>query len=271
MQTNQQSQNLPCYKMIVAYDGTDYEGWQAQTRTKNTIVGVLQTTFKQVFVKDISIFGASRTDAGVHATGQVARFYVDINIPTDRMLKQWNIHLPAGILIRSLEKLDQPFNPCMNVEQKIYYYHIFLRPPLPFIARYGWNCPFINDVDFQKFEQALQLFIGTHNFRSFCKVDKEKLPELENGLTIKTVDKVCVKKISKFGILQVQMYGKAFLHFQIRRMIGYALDVARRKNLSISYLQELLDNPTAEQILLKAPASGLLLRKIMYKKEIKDE
>ena len=180
------------------------------------------------------------------------------------MLRQWNIHLPPGILIRSLEKLEAPFNPCINVEQKIYYYHIFLQQPLPFLARYGWNCHFIDHVDWQKFATALQLFVGTHNFRSFCKVDKEKISEIENGLTIKTVDKICIQKIDKFGILQIQIYGKAFLHFQIRRMIGYALDVARRRNLPISYLQELLDNPTAEQILLKAPSSGLLLRKIIY-------
>lgn len=270
MNNDKKINETPCYKLIVAYDGTDFEGWQAQTRTSNTIVGVLQATFKKVFAQQISIFGASRTDAGVHAAGQVARFYLDINLSTDIMLREWNIHLPTSIIIRSIEKVE-PFNPCINVEQKIYYYHIFFKRPLPFLARYGWVCNFIHLVDLQKFEAGLKLFEGTHDFRSFCKVDKEKQEKIADGFTIKTVDKIRVEQISKLGLLRVVIYGKAFLHYQIRRMIGYALDVARRKNLSISYLQKLLDNPTAEQILLKAPSSGLLLRKIIYKKEMNHE
>jgi len=254
-----------CYKMIIAYDGTQFEGWQVQNRTKNTIVGTLQATFKKVFAQDIAIFGASRTDAGVHALGQVARFYLRQNIPIEKMLREWNIHLPKTIFIRSLEK-SEPFNPCINVKQKIYYYHIFLKQPLPFFTSYGWVCNFIDRVNLEKFNAALQLFVGEHDFRSFCKVDPEKQHKIEDGFTVKTIDSIKLEVIKKYNLIRVTICGKAFLHFQIRRMIGYALDVARKDNLEISYLQSLLDHPKAEQILLKAPASGLLLKKIIYEK-----
>ena len=251
---------MQTFKIIVAYDGTDFHGWQIQPNTQ-TISSYLQKTFHKVFDEDINLLGTSRTDTGVHAFGQVARFRSNLNLPQEKILKTWNNRLPKSILIRKLQKVAPTFHPHKNVEQKIYYYHLFFKNPIPFIARYGWYYKFIDLVDMQKLQKALQLYVGQHDFTSFCKVEDN------NKSTIRTINSITLNKISRFSCFQVVIKGKSFLRFQIRRMIGYALDVARQKDLSVDYIKEMLDNPNPKQKLLKADACGLCLRKIVYKDE----
>ena len=246
------------YKIIVSYDGTNYQGWQVQPNQKS-IADCLQNSFKKVFNKSISIVGASRTDSGVHAFGQVSQFRTDLDIDSQTIISSWNNILPDDILIRSIEKVPDDFSVFHDVVQKTYYYHLYLSRPLPFFARYGWHYEFINSVDFEKFNKALQLYIGEHDFRSFCRLEDDRS-------SIRTIDSITLNKLSRFNAIQVVVKGKSFLRFQIRRMIGYALDVARRTDLSIDYLKDILENPSPKQILLKAEAKGLCLKKIIYKK-----
>lgn len=248
------------YKITIAYDGTDFHGWQFQ-KNAISISDYLEKRFYKVFNQKIKLLGASRTDAGVHALGQVARFQTDLNIPAEKLLQSWNGKLPKSILIRNLEKVSPDFHPHHNVDYKKYYYHIFLKRPLPFVARYGWYYSFIDSVDIQKFEKALNFYIGEHNFASFCKIEDP------NKSTIRKIDSISLNKFDKFSTLQVVIQGKSFLRFQIRRMIGYALDVARQKKLSADFIKEILTNPNPQQKLLKAGACGLCLRKIVYKDE----
>lgn len=248
------------YKITVAYDGTDFSGWQIQPRAA-TITSCIQETFFKVFKQPIVVTGASRTDSGVHALGQVATFSSALGLPEKTIHSALNNQLPKSILIRSLEEVKPAFHPQKNVHQKTYYYHLFLKKPIPFIARFGWLYEFINHVDFDKFAQALALYKGEHDFASFCKIeDKEKS-------TIRTIDSITLTKIPQYHVLRVTVKGKSFLRFQIRRMVGYALDVARRKEFPVSYIQGLLKNPDPRQILLKADGCGLCLRKVIYHDE----
>lgn len=244
------------YIIVVAYDGTEFHGWQIQP-SASTVTRALQDSFKHVFRKDISIFGASRTDAGVHALGQVAQFHTDLLLPEEKMRIAWSKVLPSSIVVRMLQKIDESFHPCVNVRQKTYYYHLFVKRPLPFIARYGWLYDYINQVDLNCFYKALKIYEGTHDFASFCKVEQGKE-------TVRTIDSITVRRLPRFGALRVEVKGKSFLRFQIRRMIGYALDVARRKDLSIDYLKEVLDSKNPQQTLIKASSGGLCLRKVVY-------
>lgn len=250
------------YKITVAYDGTDFFGWQEQPKDI-TISSVLKKTFCDVFGGPIKLIGASRTDTGVHALGQVAMITTDLNLNPKTMGYAWNNHLPKSIIIRSVEHAPDNFHPCCNVRQKTYYYHLFLRQPLPMFARYGWFYHVIEKVDLEKFKSALNLYVGTHNFSSFCKLspDEDKTP-------VRTIDSITVEKISHLNSLRIIIKGRSFLRFQIRRMVGYALDVAHRPNLSLKYLQGMLDNPNSQQTLLKADASGLCLRKVVYDHDI---
>ena len=105
------------YKLIVSYDGTNYQGWQEQTEF-TAVANVLKETFARIFNHKLSIVGASRTDAGVHAIGQVARIITDLIIEPDRLLHAWNNSLPEDILITAIEVCDDTFHPFQNVKQK---------------------------------------------------------------------------------------------------------------------------------------------------------
>lgn len=251
---------MQAFKLTVAYDGTDFAGWQVQLKHK-TVASCLQNAFYRTFNQKISLLGASRTDAGVHALGQIAKFKANLKLNDNKILEIWNRRLPKSILIRKLEKVSPDFHPHKNVLQKTYYYNIFIQRPLPFIARYGWLYHFINLVDMQKFDKALQLYIGEHDFASFCKIEEK------NKSTIKTIDSITLAKLEKFNVIQVKIKGKSFLRFQIRRMIGYALDVARKKTMPLDYLKDILNHPNPKQKLLKAEGCGLILRKVDYKNE----
>jgi tRNA pseudouridine38-40 synthase len=243
------------YKVIVAYDGTDFHGWQVQP-FDITIVSALEKSFLSAFSEDVSIVGASRTDAGVHALGQVAVCRTDLKLDPIRLCEAWNNRLPNSILVRSVENVFDDFHIFADVVQKTYWYHLFYARPLPFVARYGFLWKFIDKVDFEKFDCALQYFVGTHDFRSFCKNDCRE--------TVRTVDSITVKKVARLGCIQVCVKGKGFLRYQIRRMIGAALDIAS-KNTSVDEISYHLKNPSDQQEFTKAGASGLCLRKIIYK------
>jgi len=247
------------YKIIIAYDGTDFHGWQIQP-VDVSVTSTLTRIYKKIFGQDILIVGASRTDAGVHALGQVAHFSVALKMDTTKILTAWNASLPKSIVIRSIELVDSTFHACFNVEQKTYYYHLFLQKPLPFVARFGWYYRFIRFVDLKKFEECLQIFIGEHDFTALCKLEPGKSP-------VRTIDAISVEYIRVWGMLRVTIKGKSFLRYQIRRIVGYSLDVARRPELSVHYLQEVLKSKNPEQTLLQADPIGLCLRKIVYKRD----
>lgn len=250
---------MKTYKMIVAYDGTDYNGWQIQPTAK-TVSGTMQSVFSRIFKQTISLFGASRTDTGVHALGQVVRARTSICVKPEEIMRAMNKSLPRDIIIRSIEQVDASFNPCANVYEKTYWYTLFLKRPLPMASRYGWHYPFIDKVDFEKFEKILKLYEGTHDVASFCKQEDEKS-------TIRTINKIHMIKNMRFGAVHIAIQGPSFMRFQIRRMIGYALDVAQQQTKSIDYIKDMLNNPNSQQTLTKAEGSGLCLRKVVYRHE----
>ncbi len=245
------------YKLIIAYDGTDYHGWQQQAHDQQTVAQVLQDTFHHVFKKKISVVGASRTDAGVHALGQPARFRLDVNIDPERMRKAWNSVLPTAFLIRSLERCDESFHPQNNVLQKTYYYHVFTERPLPMFARYGYY--YRHHIDLEKLKKCLNVFIGTHDFRSFCTLYDD------SKSTIRTIDSIDVIYIPRYKVYRIIVRGHSFLHFMIRRIVGACLEVASRADLDVSELEFQLARKSPDQILPKAPAQGLMLYIIRYK------
>lgn len=242
------------YKIIIAYDGTEYYGWQVQT-SHITIVGVLQQTFKDVFGKDIIIAGASRTDAGVHALGQTAVFTTDLNLCAESIKNAWQNILPESILLRSIAEVPLEWSPRHNVLQKTYYYHFFQERPLPMSARYGYYYRY--PVNEKKLKQALAIFVGTHDFRSFCTGD-----DYEN--TVRTIDAVAVEFISDVKGYRITIKGPGFLRYMIRRIVGACLEVASRDTLSLEDLKAALDAKNPLQLLPTAPAQGLMLYKITY-------
>ena len=250
------------YKLIIAYDGTHYHGWQAQ-KNLPCVAGIMQETFKKIFGRPIVLRGASRTDAGVHALGQVAMFKTDLKIDVDQMKNAWNNRLPNDITIRSIQGIDPLHNIYNNIVSKTYYYHFFLERPLPFVQAYGWYIH--QPVDLEKLKQGLQIFVGTHNFRSFCSNEDTR----EN--MIRSIDSIHVEKFTKWGIYRIVVTGPAFLRHMIRRIVGAALTVAYQKSVPIDVLKIALDKKNPVQILPNAPPQGLVLYKITYGKNDYDK
>jgi tRNA pseudouridine38-40 synthase len=253
------------YKIIVAYDGTDYCGWQKQNTDHYlpTVCQALEDSFYAVFGKRIALFGASRTDAGVHALGQVAQFCTDLQITPEKMFHAWTNKLPSDISIVSLVPVDKNFNLHLNIVHKIYQYHFFVVRPLPSVQRYGWYYRY--PVSIEKLQEALNVFIGTHDFRSFCTGD-------EREDTVRTIFSTSVELVDQGDPLAPKKYritvcGPKFLRYMVRRIVGACLHVASRADVPVSYLRTVLDEKDPEQTLPNAPAKGLLLHSILYKEE----
>lgn len=242
------------YKIIVAYDGTDYHGWQIQ-QGQRTVVGVLQETFKRAFSHDVHIIGASRTDAGVHAQAQVAACTTDLKIDPIQLHHAWQNVLPDSILITEVTQVALDWNPRHNVKQKTYTYDIFQERPLPFAARYGWYYRYPVAID--RLKECLALFVGTHDFRSFCTGD-------DMDTTVRTIDEVGVHFIKELNVYRITIKGPGFLRYMIRRIVGACLEVASRDTLHKGDLIEALEQKNPLQRWPTAPAQGLCLVKIEY-------
>lgn len=246
--------------MVVSYDGTNYHGWQAQPKTI-TIAGTLQNTFKKTFGAEILILGASRTDAGVHARGQVAIFSSDLDLPVDRILFAWNNMLPDDIVITSLELADPDFHPHYNVKQKTYCYTVYAQRPCPFTTRYGWY--YYKQLNIDRLRAALNQFLGTHDFRAFCTIENVVI---EN--TVRTIDSIDVLYDTELGVYRIEIKGEKFLRYMIRRMVGAAVKIAADETISLDLITKTLEKKDPSHELPNAPACGLTLMNIEYQNKV---
>jgi tRNA pseudouridine38-40 synthase len=240
------------YKLTIAYDGTDYYGWQAQPGVK-TIAGTLQEAIKRVFGNPIVVIGASRTDSGVHAQGQIATCLADFPASPESIMHAWNNQLPSTIYIRSLEVVSQEHSIFANIAHKTYRYRLFFIRPSPFEARYGWYVP--RRINPALVEQALQIFVGTHDFRSFST-------GYERDDTVRHIDSIVFEYDAKGGLITIT--GQKFLHHMVRRIVGAACDVASRPDFSVHCLLRIMEEKNSRQRLTNAPAQGLTLESITY-------
>jgi len=248
---------MAVYKMVVAYDGTAYHGWQKQPEDIS-VVQVLEQTFESVFKQKISISGASRTDAGVHALGQVASFALDTQIAPDRLKFAWNNALPHDILIRELSRTMDTFNPRHGVISKTYHYRFFTVRPVPFVHQYGWYIS--RPINFQLLYEALQIFVGTHDFRSFCT-------GYDMHSTIRTIYSINLEYDDTLQAHRIVVKGPGFLRYMIRRIVGASLAVASKDQFSLDDIRIALAKKDPAQILPNSPAKGLLLYEIEYENE----
>jgi len=252
---------MTVYKIIVAYDGTAYHGWQYQTNNI-AVTQILQDSFEAVFKKQILISGASRTDAGVHALGQVACFSLDIKIAPGTLIFAWNNALPDDILVRDMKIVSDDFNPRHNVISKTYHYHFFINRPLPHVQRYGWYFP--RTIDLDLLNQALQIFVGEHDFRSFCT-------GYDMRSTVREIHSIHLEYDNVMQAYRIVFKGPGFLRYMIRRIVGACLTVASKDDLSCNDILIAFEKKDPEQTLPNSPAKGLRLIEIFYKKDMEKE
>jgi len=219
----------------------------------------MRETFKNVFKQEhVLLVGASRTDAGVHAHGQVLRLRTNLSdtITPSKLLCVWNDALPDDIVIREIFPVDEEFHPQHDIVKKVYEYTLFLRRPLPQQQRFGWFFRF--PIHSEKLVRCLMQFVGTHDFRAFCK-------ETSEVDTVKTIESITLERTSGGDGYTIVVTGSSFLRHMIRRIVGAAVNVASRTSLTEHDIKMMLLSKKNLKILPTAPAKGLCLREIQYK------
>ncbi len=201
--------------LTVAYDGTDFHGWQFQPGVR-TVEGELNRAISEWTGSDITVIGASRTDTGVHALGNLAVFDLEMNIPTERISYALNAKLPADVKIQEAVDVAPDFHPRHCRSRKIYEYRIHAsKYPMPLTRRYSFYT-YLNP-DLQRMQQGAAYLIGEHDFKSFCCVHTQA------ESTVRTIYNISVEKRLEDIVIRVE--GNGFLYNMVRIIAGTLLDV----------------------------------------------
>lgn len=244
------------FKATISYTGTNYFGWQRQIN-KISIQERIESIFFKLWKKNQTIFGSSRTDAGVHAYGQVIRFCAPIKYDLNFLKKLINDNMPNDIYFKEIEYTDLSFEPRFNAKRKMYHYFLSRNKQnniySPYILHYYY------DFDIDIFNEALNIFIGKHDFKSFFT---NSLNEDINS--IREIYQCEADFINK-DFIRVSIQGNGFLRYMIRRIVGAALTVASNK-LSINYLKDTFLKKDPSNLFYNLPPNGLMLIKILYNK-----
>ncbi len=237
----------------VEYIGKNYSGFQKQPDVP-TIEGELEKALYKTFNNDIKLVYAGRTDAGVHAFGQVISFYADNKIDIGNLPKVLNYHLPEDISISSAKVVPYDFHARFSAKSKVYRYIIYNNRYRS--AIYGdFSYCYPHKLDENLMNEALKYIIGEHDFTSFMGRDSEVKD------AIREVYSASVKRDGDF--LYIDFHGKAFLRNMIRIIVGSLCDIGRGK-LPIDFLKKAMDEKRRDASGYTAPASGLYLMEVKY-------
>lgn len=246
------------FKLVVAYDGTNYCGWQIQPNAP-TIEGELNAALRRLTGENIQVIGASRTDAGVHACGNVAVFDSDTPIPGGKLLFALNPHLPEDIRVVDSCVVSADFHPRHCDTRKTYEYHICTgKTILPTQRLYNHWIP--HRLDIAAMNEAAKYLIGTHDFKSFCAAQTQVKTTVRTVLGI-TVTEASSDETNKNITIRVE--GEGFLYNMVRIISGTLLKVGLH-TWPPEYVQEILESRDRTKAGETVPAKGLFLKKIEY-------
>ncbi len=243
---------MPTWKLTLEYDGTRYRGWQSQKNTERTVAGVLLRAARELLGPDVSVGGAGRTDAGVHALAQVAHVKARRRLPPGEILLGLNDALPHDVNVLSVEPAPPVFHARHDAVSRTYLYRISRRRTA-FDKRFVW---WVRDrLDVAAMTRAATLFRGRHDFASFCEN-----PEGQES-TIVVVERSDV--IDWAHEIHYRIEASHFLWKMVRRLVGTLVEVGRGK-LSDPDVERLLTERSAETARWTAPPSGLFLESVRF-------
>lgn len=242
-------------KLIVAYDGTNYHGWQVQRESDGpTVQGTLEAALYRLTGERVRVTAASRTDAGVHAWGQVVNFATESRIPVERFPLAMNSVLPADVVVRRAEEVGEDFHARFQARRKIYRYVIYnSRVPSPFWRRYAWFIPVHLDQELMR-EGAGRL-VGRHDYRSFCASGSPV------RTFVRTVDMLNVER--RDNLIYITIAADGFLYNMVRIIAGTLVEVGQGKRSPAS-LAGTLAARRRETAGETAPPQGLCLLRVDY-------
>ena len=240
-------------RLDLCYDGTRYRGWQRLPGTDNTIQGKLEQTLSRILEESIEISGSGRTDAGVHAMGQVASFHCENPMPAEEILEHLRRYLPEDIGIYSCKETAPRFHARLNAKQKTYCYRIWnSREPCVFQRRYVACFP--EPLDAEAMNRAGQKMLGMHDFLAFCTRSKVKKS------TVRCVTALSVATCGKE--IRITITADGFLYNMARIIAGTLIEVGRGTREVESIPELFLAQRSAAGFL--APAQGLCLMEVAY-------
>lgn len=244
---------MRCFKATIEYDGTDFAGFQWQTGQR-TVQDTFEKAVERLTGQAVRISGAGRTDAGVHALGQVVSFGVETSIPTERLALALNGALPLDLSVREAVEVPPEFDARFSASSRVYGYVIVnRRTPSALFRRYAAFCP--QTLDVAAMNAAAQSLLGERDFAAFAN-------ELQNDrVTMRDMMRFTVGRVG--GIVLVRVEANAFLRGMVRNLVGTLLEVGQGKR-SVESLEAVLASRDRRQAGATAPPQGLCLLKARY-------
>jgi tRNA pseudouridine38-40 synthase len=245
---------VPTFKITVAYDGGPFVGWQRQA-SGTSIQGLIEDALRELDERDVTVTGAGRTDAGVHAIAQVASFTLVRDTPADVIVRSLNAKLPSEVRIRSAEEVASSFHARFDATAKTYRYRLWNADVLdPFERAYVWHVP--GSLDIEAMSRAARLVEGRHDFAAFQTVGGAGGPT-ERVIMSSTLT------AQRDGLLTYDVTGEGFLRHMVRAIAGTLMEVGRGRQRP-EWICDLIASRDRAQAGRTAPAHGLFLVRVDY-------
>lgn len=239
------------YKLTIQYDGTNYSGWQIQSNA-NSIQQKITNAIKIILKEKVTLVGSGRTDAGVHALGQVANFRTEKEIDLYKFRFQLNSVLPEDISVISIQKADEKFHSRFDAKKRTYLY-LISQFKSPFYKKY--SCFYPQQINLEKLNELSNIFLGQKDYSSFCK----KKSEVEN--------KICnvyeISWFTQYDLIIFKIAADRFLHGMVRAIVGTLLKSLKQVYPEI-YIQKIFESSNRETAGEAVPAKGLFLYNVEY-------
>jgi tRNA pseudouridine38-40 synthase len=270
------------FRITLAYDGTDFNGWQRQP-DGTSIQALLEDALRELDGRDVTVTGAGRTDAGVHALAQVAAFSLERTIDPAAVVRAVNVRLPESVRIVSAAIVDAEFHPRFDATSKRYRYRIWNADVVsPFERRYAWHI--IDRLDVEAMNAAAALLVGTHDFAAFCGTGSDAATttrtimssriaecgvrdEAECGMRDESVIPSAIRPSAirnpQSALLEYDVTGSGFLRYMVRNIVGSLVDIGRGR-MPPAWLGQVLASRDRTKAGRTAPAHGLFLVGVKY-------
>ena len=241
-------------RIKVTYEGTRYQGWQKQETSDNTIQGKLERLLSRMCEEEIAVQGSGRTDAGVHALGQIVNFHTSATMSLQDMLQYMNQYLPEDIAVVEIEEVSERFHSRLNAKGKRYSYRVWNSSiPNVFWRRYAHTVE--DKLDLEAMKSATSYLLGEHDFKSFTSTKKGKKS------TVRRIDNIEIVK--EGDMLTFTFTGNGFLYHMIRILVGTLLEVGRGVRTADS-IPAVLESKNRENAGELVPGKGLVLEEVFY-------
>ncbi|MBR2775445.1 MAG: tRNA pseudouridine(38-40) synthase TruA [Selenomonadaceae bacterium] len=245
--------------LTVAYDGTNYNGFQWQSPPRVAVQNVLEERLEKIFGDKIELAAAGRTDSGVHAFGQVVNFFTDGRIDIDKIPIAASCVLPSDIVVREAREVDKDFSALHSAKSKVYLYRILRGAASnPFVNRFAWHI--FRPLEVDAMDAALKVLIGTHDYSSFKAAGSA--PNMNPTRTIYAAE---LYEENFFGgdCLTIKLHASGFLYHMARNIVALVVAVGRGR-VTLDDFKKIFDARDRSLVPATAPACGLCLQKVFY-------